>query len=203
MYSISIDKEKQMTNDATPLHLHIGCGTRVIPGFINVDIQKFPHVDHLASAEKLDFAADESVDLVYSSHVLEHYGRTEFMAVLREWYRVLKIGGILRISVPDFQACARIYYEKGLENGLSGLIGLICGGQRDEYDFHKMIFDEPYLTKALYDVGFMNVQTWDWKSTEHADIDDFSQAYLPHMEKNTGLQMSLNLQAEKLLPWHD
>jgi hypothetical protein len=53
------------------------------------------------------------------------------------------------------------------------------------------------LTKKLYDVGFKNVQTWDWKSTEHAYIDDYSQAYLPHMEKETGMQMSLNLQAEK------
>jgi len=186
-----------MMDNPPPIRLHIGCGTRVIPGFKNVDIQEFPHVDHIASAENLNFAADTSIDLIYSSHVLEHYGRTEFMAVLREWYRVLKIGGVLRISVPDFQACAKLYYENGLENGLSGLIGLICGGQRDEYDFHKMIFDEPFLTKALYDVGFKTVQTWDWKNTEHAYIDDYSQAYIPHMEKETGLQMSLNLQAKK------
>ena len=118
-----------MMDNPPPIRLHIGCGTRVIPGFKNVDIQ--------------------------------------------------------------------LYYENGLENGLSGLIGLICGGQRDEYDFHKMIFDEPFLTKELYDVGFKTVQIWDWKSTEHAYIDDYSQAYIPHMEKETGLQMSLNLQAKK------
>jgi predicted SAM-dependent methyltransferase len=72
-------------------------------------------VDHLACAEKLDFAKDASVDFIYSSHILEHYGRTEFMNVLREWHRVLKVGGTLRISVPDFRACAKIYYERGLE----------------------------------------------------------------------------------------
>ena len=164
---------------------------------INVDIQEFPHVDHIAHANNLDFATDASVDLIYSSHVLEHYGRTEFVNVLQEWHRVLKAGGTLRLSVPDFGACAKIYYEKGLEDGLSGLVGLICGGQRDEYDFHKMIFDEPFLTKALYEVGFGTVRTWDWNNTDHTDIDDFSQAYIPHMEKETGLQMSLNLEAEK------
>jgi ubiquinone/menaquinone biosynthesis C-methylase UbiE len=184
-------------DSTSPIRLHIGCGTCIIPNFINVDIQKFPHVDYVTQAEKLYFASDASVDLIYSSHVLEHYGRSKYIDVLREWHRVLKVGGILRVSVPDFRACAKIYYEKGLENGLNGLLGLICGGQKDENDFHKMIFDEPFLKKALYLVGFKNVQTWDWKSTEHSHIDDFSQAYLPHMEKETGMQMSLNLQAEK------
>ena len=186
-----------MTDDKDQVRLHVGCEQRVIPGFIHVDIQEFPHIDHIARAEKLDFANDASIDLIYSSHVLEHYGRTEFMDPLREWHRVLKVGGTLRLSVPDFRACAKIYYERGLEDGLSGLMGLICGGQKDEYDFHKMIYDEPFLTTALYEVGFWSVRAWDWKNTDHTDIDDFSQAYIPHMEKETGLHMSLNLEAVK------
>lgn len=186
-----------MRDTVQPTRLHIGCGSRIIPGFINIDIQDYPHVDHLTSAEKLDFAEDVSVDLIYSSHVLEHYGRDEFTAVLREWFRVLKFGGTLRLSVPDFRACAKVYYERGLENGLSGLVGLICGGQKDQYDFHKMIFDEPFLATALYAVGFSTVRPWDWKHTEHADIDDFSQAYIPHLDKENGLHMSLNLEAIK------
>ena len=60
-----------------------------------------------------------------------------------------------------------------------------------------MIFDEPFLTTALYDVGFWTVRTWDWRQTDHASIDDFSQAYIPHLEKETGSHMSLNLEAEK------
>ena len=186
-----------MTDDADLLRLHIGCGKRIIPGFINVDIQEFPHVDYTTSADKLDFAADNSVDLIYSCHVLEHFGRTAFRDVLGEWYRVLKVGGTLRLSVPDFNACAKIYYERGLEDGLSGLMGLICGGQRNEYDYHKMIFDEPILTTALYDIGFNSIRTWDWRNTDHAHIDDYSQSYIPHMEKETGSQMSLNLEADK------
>jgi predicted SAM-dependent methyltransferase len=179
------------------VRLHIGCGKRNIPGFINVDILEFPHVHHNTGADDLSFAAGNSVDMIYACHVLEHFGRTEYKFVLQEWRRVLKIGGLLRLSVPDFRSCANIYYEKGLEDGLSGLIGLISGGQRDQYDFHKMIFDEPFLTTALEDVGFGAIRHWDWRDTDHVDFDDFSQAHLPHMDKDNGLLMSLNLEALK------
>jgi len=140
---------------------------------------------------------DNSVSLIYACHVLEHFGRYTYKAVLKEWFRVLKPGGILRLAVPDFAACAAIYYENGLADGLSGLIGLIIGGQRNEHDFHKMIFDEDFLRRDLIEIGFREVRQWDWRATEHAGIDDYSQAYLPHMHKEDGRQMSLNLEAVK------
>lgn len=178
------------------MKLHLGCGQRHIPGFVHVDIQPGPHIDHVCGVNALPIAAGQA-DLIYASHVLEHFGRAEYLDVLREWHRVLRPGGVLRLSVPDFAACAKIYHEQGLEDGLSGLIGLISGGQRDPYDFHKMIFDEPFLTSALFRVGFTEVRQWDWRKTEHSHVDDYSQAYLPHMDKQSGTQMSLNLEAVK------
>jgi predicted SAM-dependent methyltransferase len=178
------------------MKLHLGCGSRYIPGFIHVDAMAAPHVDIVGPVEKLAMA-DNSASLIYASHVLEHFGRFEYKAVLQEWFRVLKPGGILRLSVPDFAACAAIYYECGLADGLSGLVGLVVGGQRDGYDFHKMIFDEDFLRRALLETGFREVRRWDWRATEHAGVDDYSQAYLPHLQKETGKQMSLNIEAVK------
>jgi predicted SAM-dependent methyltransferase len=43
------------------------------------------------------------------SNVLEHFGRHEYIAVLQEWRCVLKLGGVLRSSAPDFAACAALY----------------------------------------------------------------------------------------------
>lgn len=185
------------TNTASAVKLHVGCGKRFIPGYLHVDIAPMPHIDHVADVRKLDFAATNSVDLIYAAHVLEHFGRYEYKEALREWYRVLKPGGVLRLSVPDFRACAEIYYEKGLADGLSGLVGLIVGGQRDGFDFHKMIFDAPFLAAALMDIGFQGVRRWDWQTTEHANVDDFSQAYIPHLNKESGRLMSLNLEGVK------
>lgn len=141
--------------------------------------------------------ADGAATLVYASHVLEHFGRGEYKAVLKEWYRVLAPGGILRLAVPDFAACAALYYESGLTDRLSGLIGLLVGGQRDANDFHKMVFDESSLRLELLETGFVEVRRWNWRATEHAAVDDFSQAYIPHLHKDDGRPMSLNLEGVK------
>ena len=177
--------------------LHLGCGSRIIPGFIHIDVAALPHIDYACDIRDLSFISDDSVDLIYASHVLEHFGRHECGAVLAEWCRVLRKGGVLRLSVPDFAACAALYYEQGLRDGLSGLVGLVSGGQRDEFDFHKMIFDRDLLTRELLANGFSSVRPWDWRMTEHAHIDDFSQAYIPHLDKCNGRQMSLNLEGLK------
>ncbi|MBI3481088.1 MAG: methyltransferase domain-containing protein [Nitrosomonadales bacterium] len=163
---------------------------------MHVDAQPAPHVDIVGPVERLPMS-DDSVSLIYASHVLEHFGRYAYKAVLKEWFRVLRPGGVLRLSVPDFAACAAIYYEHGLADGLSGLVGLIIGGQRNEHDFHKMIFDEDFLRRDLLEVGFREVRRWDWRTTEHNNIDDYSQAYLPHLNKEQGRLMSLNLEAMK------
>lgn len=178
------------------MKLHLGCGSRYIPGFVHVDAQAAAHVDIVGPVEQLPFG-EASTSLIYASHILEHFDRREYKLVLQEWFRVLKPGGVLRLSVPDFAACAAIYYECGLADGLSGLVGLIVGGQRNEYDYHKMIFDEDFLCRALLEIGFTEVRRWDWRSTDHAMIDDYSQAHIPHMHKDDGRLMSLNLEAVK------
>ena len=180
----------------TPVKLHLGCGPKYIPGFLHIDVIDGEHIHHQGSICELPFA-EKSVELIYAAHVLEHFGRWEIQKVLEEWYRVLIPGGVLRIAVPDFAQCVKLYYEQGLKDGLSGLVGLISGGQRNEYDYHKMIFDEPFLSEAFRLVGFREVRRWDWRTTEHAHIDDYSQAYIPHLDKENGTLMSLNLEAVK------
>jgi ubiquinone/menaquinone biosynthesis C-methylase UbiE len=178
------------------LKLHLGCGMKEIPDFLHIDILDAPHVDICHKVDDLPLP-DNAASLIYASHVLEHFGRFEVEGVLREWHRVLMRDGILRLAVPDFGAVVAMYSTEGLRDGLSGLMGLVCGGQRGSYDFHKIIFDEPFLTYLLHKVGFSEVRKWDWRATEHAHIDDFSQAYLPHMDKENGQLMSLNLEAVK------
>ncbi|MEQ9660925.1 MAG: methyltransferase domain-containing protein [Parasphingopyxis sp.] len=180
----------------TGLKLHLGCGPKHIPGFFHIDALDGDHVDHVGPVDRLDTFEDESVSLIYASHLLEHFGRREYMDVLREWYRVIEPGGVLRLGVPDFAACAKLYTEGKLDS-IEQIRGLICGGQKDEYDYHKMIFDRQSLHDALIEVGFSSTRLWDWRDTEHADLDDFTQAYIPHMAKDTGTLMSLNLEAVK------
>ncbi|MEQ8929966.1 MAG: methyltransferase domain-containing protein, partial [Silicimonas sp.] len=155
------------------------------------------HVDHVGRVEDLSFIPDGSVKLIYACHVLEHFGRRTYKDALKEWYRVLTPGGILRLAVPDANAAIRLYLSGSLPRGIEDVRGLLSGGQRDEYDFHGMMYDEPSLSEALKEAGFSETRLWNWRETEHAHMDDYSQAYLPHMDKENGTLVSLNMEALK------
>lgn len=176
------------------MKLHLGCGNKFIEGFHHIDYHPYPHVNWCCDVSYLGQIPNESVELIYACHVLEHFGRDDIYRVLKEWFRVLKTDGILRVSVPDFAAIVEIFSERGM---LSDVIGLVCGGQRNRSDYHKCIFTECSLGDHLRYAGFENVRRYDWRSTEHSHIDDYSQAYLPHMDKEHGRLMSLNIEATK------
>jgi len=177
------------------MKLHLGCGAKYIPGFVHVDAIQFEHIDHVSSIDRLTFIESESVDLIYNCHVLEHFKRASVRDVLKEWCRVLKPGGILRTAVPDFEAICQVYSQN---KDLSKVIGPIMGGQNYLYNIHYNVFDFATLKGLLEDTGFQDIQRWDWRKTEHAHIDDYSQSYLPHMQKETGTLMSLNVEGVKI-----
>ena len=80
--------------------LHLGCGERYLSGYIHVDINKLDHVDIVTSVDNLDMFEDNSIDEIYSSHVLEYFDKFESLDVLSEWRRVLKKEWNLKISCP-------------------------------------------------------------------------------------------------------
>ncbi len=51
-----------------------------------------------------------SVDFIYSEHVLEHLTFEEGEKVFREFYRCLKVGGVLRIAMPDLDYVMQKYH---------------------------------------------------------------------------------------------
>ena len=63
--------------------------------------------------------------------------------------------------------------------------------------YHKTTYDYKSLKKVLETVGFRCVKYWDWRKVEHGKYDDYSQSYIPHMDKNNGKLMSLNIECYK------
>ena len=94
------------------MKLHIGCGKKYIPGYKHLDVINFDHVDFVCDTRKLTIIEDNSVSEIYACHILEHVERNEVVSVLREWNRVLKVGGVLRVAVPDFEAVVAEYQER-------------------------------------------------------------------------------------------
>lgn len=176
--------------------LHLGCGKKIIPGWINIDaIPQYREV-YIDDVSILSTIPDMTVDEIYACHVLEHFGRKITHSVLETWFRKLRPGGLIRISVPDIQSVFEKYRQG---TPLSVLIGLLYGGQRNEYDYHKIGFDFEMLSSIMTSVGFVDIKRYDWQNVDHSSMDDYSQAYLPHMDKENGTLMSLNLEAKRPL----
>jgi predicted SAM-dependent methyltransferase len=184
------------------IKLHLGCGKIYIPGFIHIDLADYPHIDYKRDISDLPMFEDNSVDLIYCCHALEYFDRQEAQNVLKEWYRVLKKGKILRIAVPDFEAIVKVYLKYKDLNHI-GILGPLYGkmviktpeGERITY--HKTVYDFESLKEVLESVGFKNIQRYNWRETVHKDYDDFSQAYIPHRDKEKGILISLNIKAKK------
>ena len=155
--------------------LHLGCGTKHIEGFTNIDIRYLPGVDEVNNIRFLRNYKDNSVDLIYACHVLEHFSRWEYKNALTRWYEILKPGGVLRLAVPNFSAIASRYVQTG---NLNEVMGLLYGGQDYDENYHYVTFDMNSLNTDLTSIGFKVVREYDHTKTVHADIDDFSQAYL-------------------------
>ncbi len=176
------------------MKLHLGCGKRHIPGFVHIDAIDYPHVDHVATIDNLSFIPDDSIELIYNCHVLEHFKRRDVQRVLDEWHRILKPGGVLRISVPDFAKLSEVYQKYGK---LDLVAGALFGRQDYLYNIHYNVFDFATLARDLGNTGFVEVRRYDWRATEHAEVDDYSQAYIPHMDKDNGILISLNVECTK------
>jgi len=179
--------------------LHLGCGKRYIPGFIHIDLANYAHIDYNHDVNTLPMFDGGSVDLIYACHVLEYFDRVEVVDVLREWYRVLRRGGALRVAVPDFDALWQQYeFSQELDDIIGPLYGRWEVPGTNQIVYHKTIYDCGSLRATLLDAGFSNIHRYNWRDTIHKDYDDYSQAYIPHMDKENGLLISLNMEAVKL-----
>lgn len=179
------------------MKLHLGCGKRKIHGWVNIDIDPNVNPDVVENTGKLESIKDGSVDVIYACHVLEHFKRKDTLTALKVWNSKLKSGGILRVAVPDFGAVVTAYAFHCGNYPLSTLLGFLVGGQRNKYDNHHMVFDYELLSEYLKKAEFENIKKFDWKDTDHFFVDDYSQCYLPHLDKGSGLLMSLNVECTK------
>lgn len=180
-----------------PLRINLGAGSQHAPGWIGYDRSRialltryrltrrlfgeryghWPPTTQIHDLSKGIPHATGSVDVVYSSHTLEHFTEEGADALLAECYRVLKPDGLIRIVVPDFKVIARAYLDG--DTGYYGGTGPIADHlARDLYmprghesivrralkrllrsddGGHKWLFDEESLKARLEKAGFRDV----------------------------------------------
>lgn len=156
--------------------LEIGPGKEQIPGFETIDIVNRANVDYVWDvASQLPFK-DDTFEVIYASHILEHIPWFQTEKVLQEWMRVLVPQGRLEIWVPDGLKICQVIVDcsLGVENLTyqDGWVvhnprqdpfmwanGRLFWGARTNYpSWHKAVFTAKSLTGLLDVVGFTSVR---------------------------------------------
>jgi SAM-dependent methyltransferase len=171
--------------------LNVGCGAEtahpIHPMFrtpqwrqIRLDIDAGAKPDIVADMIDMWMVEADSVDAVHSSHNLEHLFAHEVPRALREFYRVLKPGGLLLLAVPDLMAIAEAVVAGKLEqpiytspagpicavDSLYGHRGWIARGQ--VFMAHKTGFTAETIAQKLAAAGYARVKAT--REPEHFNL---------------------------------
>lgn len=139
--------------------VQVGCGEKYLPNFINIDGNFRRKADYILDVRcGLPFP-DNSIELIYSCHMLEHVHVAEAIRILKEWRRVLSHTGYIRLTLPDFEHIFRIIAgeeDSSFPRRFQSLHGkainfLFCDGQ------HKFAYSRAVVEELALGVGFSRV----------------------------------------------
>ncbi len=142
--------------------LNWGCGSHVAAGWINSDVKEGPGVDLVADIREGLPLADESIDYAVSVHALPEFSYPELDGVLRELWRVLVPGGVLRLALPDlgkgidaYERGDAAYFQVDPEE--VGSLGGRFVVHMLWYGYSRTLFTADFAAELLAKAGFAEV----------------------------------------------
>lgn len=147
------------------IKVEVGCGNNNRKEYIKCDARKLDHVDYVCNAWEIPFN-NNSVDEIYSRHMLEHLTYNEAIKSVNKWYSALKIDGIVDVCVPDLEVHIKQFFEEGnspignVTNRDHAMAGFY-GWQTYDYDVHKWGYTFKTLCKLLSSAGFSDIKKID------------------------------------------
>jgi predicted SAM-dependent methyltransferase len=166
--------EKYWTINLRHPRLQIGCSNfELCPhlGWLNADVEDTVTTHFVGFTHNYSMIHNHTVGTIYSSHTIEHLSSSqcpldsmgpnclsELNATMIEWRRILQDGGVLMISVPDFEYLATEFLNphQPMEHKQI-LTTMIFGGHKTLYDYHKNGFDYHKLSMILMQYGFCDI----------------------------------------------
>ena len=143
------------------IKLHLGCGTKKLEGWINIDSVKACAPDLVHDLTKPLTFPDQSVDEILAEDLLEHFDKYMRFVVAGEWARVLKVGGTITIQVPNFKKILFRYFKFGFDNFVDFIFGENLWNSRiyiGHFGNHKWGYSEKSLSEFMSLLGIEVVQ---------------------------------------------
>jgi len=167
--------------------LHLGCGGVYLKNFINTDV--IGRCQSYIDITKKMPLPNQSVNTIYSNHLIEHIYLKEAIYHLNECYRVLKKNGTLIISTPDMRKIIKTFDERNIELEfqhdeftLENLYTECCDvkfhpslyiNEMSHILFgHKFLYDFEYLKHRLQEAGFTDIKQVGNRETGITQIDE-------------------------------
>jgi predicted SAM-dependent methyltransferase len=139
---------------ALPKKLNVGCGRKLWPEYLNIDVADGADLRCDVKAIPLP---DGFADEVAAIHVLEHLERWDATAALREWFRLLRPGGVLILELPDLLKVCR-HITTGVLDHVAARHGLFGDpSTTNPLMMHRWGWTVFELTDELQAAGFVNV----------------------------------------------
>lgn len=135
------------------MKLNLGSGNDYRQGYVNIDIRTNIKADKHWNIKDLQYE-DNTVDEIVIQDVLEHFKNP--VKILKECHRVLNLGGVLIIRVPDWEKISKPEFWKN--RPFDKCENKVLGGRKNNYDRHKSLFTTEVLKKRLNKADFTDIR---------------------------------------------
>lgn len=157
------------------LKLNVGCGSVKFPGWINIDIE--PGADLVVDLRNGLPLKNNTADFIYNEHFIEHLNHEDGEKAVKEFYRVLKAGGVLRIATPELDYIIDKYMDDwNDQDWLSWPVheyiktrGQMINIAMREWG-HEYLYNEEDLTNLLKKVGFQKITRQKLKKSDYPEL---------------------------------
>ncbi len=140
--------------------LHLGCGTKHWEGWVNIDAVKSCQPDLVHDLRNPLPYEDCTADIIVAEDLLEHFDKYMRYILLEDWARVLKIGGIIRLQVPNFKKILHRYFKFGFNNFVDFIFGENMWGSEvynGHFGNHKFGYSAKTLQQFIWLFGIKTI----------------------------------------------
>jgi SAM-dependent methyltransferase len=158
------------SENQTIRRLNWGCGSEPEGGWINSDVKEAPGIDISCDILQGLPLESESIDYIASIHALPELPYPSLEPALVELRRVLKPGGVLRLSLPDIEKAIRAYLDGDAayflvpDEDMRSIGGKMIV-QLTWYGYSRSMFTFDFIEELLYRAGYQRVAQCGYRET--------------------------------------